>query len=212
VNRYFPLYTDIRDQLCLVVGAGSVAERRVRGLRESGGRIRVVSPEALPIFEAWHAEGEIDLHLKPFSVQDLEGVFLVIAATNLREVNAKIAEEAKSRGILVNITDNPEEGNFIVPSTVRRGALLLSVATGGNNPSLSMRLASEMEQRFSPHYGDFVELLGRMRVYIKEHLPEAEQRAAHRRLLNAETELCEVLEQGSSEEAYQHAIALLAKG
>src|SRR5579871_907816 len=161
--RYYPLTLEIAGETCVVVGGGMVAERKVSGLLEAGARVRVVSPQLTPALQALAAAAQIEAQRAPYDPSCLTDALLVFAATDDRAVNAQVAADARARALLVNVADAPEEGRFIVPSVVRRGEFCLSISTGGANPMLAARLSEEMEQRFGPEYGAFVELLGQMR-------------------------------------------------
>jgi siroheme synthase-like protein len=210
--RYYPIQLNLEDRTCLVVGGGAVAARKVGGLLEAGARVRVVSPRLAPELQARAEAGEIEARLADYAPEHLDGVVLAFAATDDRSVNAQVAADAEARGIPVNVADSPEESRFLVPSVVRRGALCLSVSTGGNSPMLAARLCDELEARFGPEYGDFVELLGQMRSYIKERTRDvSRRRAAFARLLDAEAELRVALRAGPPEAARTLAEALVAE-
>jgi precorrin-2 dehydrogenase / sirohydrochlorin ferrochelatase len=206
MSRYYPIYMSLAGRVCLVVGGGSVAERKVQGLLEAGARVHVVSPEVTPTLRQLGAAGEIEIVLGRYEAHCLAEAALAFAATNVREVNAQVASDARARGIPVNVADAPEEGDFIVPSVVRRGDFCLSISTGGNHPLLAARLGAEMEARFGPEYGEFVELLGQMRDYIKEKTPSLPlRREALARLLEYEEELRALLRENKSEQALERA-------
>jgi precorrin-2 dehydrogenase/sirohydrochlorin ferrochelatase len=130
-----------------------VATRKVAKLFRSGAGVVVVSPEVSPELAGMVAE----IHRRPYEYGDLEGAHLAFAATNSREVNAAVAGEAKERGIPVNVADRPSEGDFAVPSTLRRGGLQVAVSTGGASPTLARRIRGELEEAFGPEWADVVE-------------------------------------------------------
>ncbi len=204
--RYYPIYLDLTDAFCLVVGGGAVAERRVLGLQEAGATIRVISPTLTPTLRALAQTQALQYLEGCYEPSALEGVKLVVAATDSRTVNAQVIADAQAARIPVNAADAPEDGDYIVPSVVRRGELCVSISTGGANPMLAARLAAEMETRFGPEYSEYVELLGQMRTYIKRNTSVAEiRRRALAGLLDAEPLLLEPLKVGDREAA--HAIA-----
>lgn len=210
MSRYYPITLNIQNKTCLVVGGGSVGARKAEGLLNAGARVRVLSREFTPELQALAVAGRIETLPELYSAVHLAGVTLVFAATNNRAVNAQIAADCQARHILVNVADAPEEGDFVVPSVVRRGELCISISTGGNNPMLAAKLAAELEARFGEEYGDFVELLGQMRVYIKERTEEpAKRRIALARLIEAEAELRDRLRSNQPDRAVQHAKALI---
>jgi siroheme synthase-like protein len=138
----YPVFLDLAGRSVLVVGAGPVALRKTRGLLEAGARVTVVAPEWLPEFEPL----AVRLEQRRFRISDLDGAFLVFAATNDRRVNRRIGDGAKRRGIPVNVADRAAECDFIVPARVRRGRLQAAVSTGGANPRLAARLRRELER------------------------------------------------------------------
>jgi len=130
-----------------------VATRKVGKLLEAGAEVVVVSPEIRPELEVM----DVEIRHRSYTYGDLEGANLAFAATNSREVNAAVAREAKELGIPVNVADRPSEGDFAVPSTLRRGALQLAVSTGGASPTLARRIRTELEEVFGPEWADVVE-------------------------------------------------------
>ena len=204
--RYYPMNLDVSRRLCVVIGGGGVATRRVLGLLDAGARVRVVSPEISPELKARAEAGELEHLAAPYSAASLSGAALIFIATNRPDVNAQARTDAQALGILVNAADAAETGDFVVPAVLRRGDLLISVATGGATPAFAAEIRRELETRFGPEYADYVELLGRMRDYIKETQPsEAKRRAAHSRLLAIENDLLALLREGRSADALARA-------
>ena len=144
---------------CVVVGGGEVANRKARKLLQARAVVVVISPEVKPELASVASE----VHERPYEEGDLTGCFLVFATTDRREVNAAVAREAKERGIPVNVADNPPEGDFALPSTLRRGHLQVAVSTGGASPTLSRRVRRELEAAFGPEWAGIVEELGKAR-------------------------------------------------
>lgn len=139
----------------MVVGGGAVAVRKARKVFEAGADVVVVSPEVHPEL----VDMGVEVQARPYEYGDLEGADLVFAATDRREVNAAVAREAHARGIRVNVADRPAEGNFAVPSTLRRGGLQVAVSTGGASPTLARRIRNELEEVFGPEWARVVEEL-----------------------------------------------------
>ncbi|WP_165874076.1 precorrin-2 dehydrogenase/sirohydrochlorin ferrochelatase family protein [Rubrobacter taiwanensis] len=148
----YPLFMDLEGRRCVVVGGGKVALRKARRLAESGARVVVVAPEVLPEL-AGLAHEVVE---RPYRRGDLDGASLVFAATNKRAVNAAVAEEARDRRIPANVADAPGEGDFAVPSVLRRGALQVAISTGGASPALARRVRRELEERFGPEWTGLV--------------------------------------------------------
>ena len=138
-----------------MVGGGAVATRKARKLLQAGAEVVVVSPAVLSELESIGAE----IRYRPYKAGDLEGADLAFTATDSREVNAAVAREARERGVLVNAADKPSEGDFAVPSTLRRGGLQVAVSTGGASPTLARRIRKELEASFGPEWAGVVEEL-----------------------------------------------------
>ncbi len=155
----YPIFLDLSGRRCVVVGGGEVAGRKARKLLQARARVVVISPEIRPELESVASE----IHRRPYREGDLEGAYLAFAATDSREVNAAVAREAKERGIPVNVADRPSDGDFALPSTLRRGGLQVAVSTGGASPTLARRIKDELEGIFGPEWAGIVEELGRNR-------------------------------------------------
>lgn len=173
--RYYPINLDISGRTCLVVGGGSVGTRKVKTLLKCGARVRVVAPKASGELRTLAADGCIDLKERPYAPADLEGVFLVIGATNDEAVNLNISRDAEARKILYNIADRPEACNFILPAIVNRGDLFLAVSTSGKSPALAKKLRKDLEKSFGDEYAVFLTLMGAVRTKLldMQHEPEA---------------------------------------
>lgn len=171
--RYYPIYVDIRDKKCVVVGGGDVAYRKAVSLKEAGAQVVVISPDFSKDFLK---EESITMLRQKYEERCLEGATLIIAATNDKEINQRVWEEARRHGLLVNVVDQPELCNFIVPSVVNRGELQISISTGGASPAFARRLRQELENHFGPEYGEFVELLSKMRSEARSQISDGTKR------------------------------------
>jgi precorrin-2 dehydrogenase / sirohydrochlorin ferrochelatase len=136
-----------------------VATRKARKLLQAGAEVVVISPEVLPELEGMGVE----VRQRPYERGDLGGADLAFAATDSREVNAAVAREAGERGVRVNVADRPSEGDFAVPSTLRRGGLQVAVSTGGASPTLARRIRNELEEVFGQEWAGVVEELETVR-------------------------------------------------
>lgn len=143
----------------MVVGGGEVANRKARKLLQARADVVVISPEIQPELASMARE----VRRRPYRTGDLEGAYLAFTATDRREVNAAVAREARERSIPINVADNPAEGDFALPSTLRRGRLQVSVSTGGASPTLARRIRAELETLFGPEWSGLVEELERSR-------------------------------------------------
>src|SRR4028119_1126010 len=153
------MFLNLDGKRCVVVGGGGVANRKARKLLQARAEVVVVSPEVEPELESIAAE----VYKRPYSEGDLEGAFLAFATTDRREVNAAVAREGRERGVPVNVADRPTEGDFALPSTLRRGRLQVAVSTGGASPTLARRIRLELEAAFGPEWSGIIEELSRAR-------------------------------------------------
>lgn len=176
----YPVNLKITGRRCTIVGGGEVALRKAESLLECGARLRVVAPALDPGFDSWH--GRFEHIARPYRWGDLEGSFLVIAATDDEKTNQAVEEETLGRHLLLNVVDQPERCNFYVPASVRRGELLLTVATGGQSPALAKRLRLRLEEHYGPEWEPVLNLLGKARQRVIDSIGDPEQR---RRCLTA---------------------------
>jgi precorrin-2 dehydrogenase/sirohydrochlorin ferrochelatase len=173
---YYPLLVNLSGRNCVVIGAGRVAERKARSLLECGACVKVIGPKVTPGLAAMASRGEIELEERRYCRGDLEGAFLVIAATDDQSVQAQVWQEAKERRLLINTVDVIDRSNFIMPSQVRRGDLIIAISTQGKSPALAARLREKLEAIFGSEYAELIELLGSIRDEVATRLPDPEQR------------------------------------
>jgi len=166
VTSLFPMFMQLAGRQCLVVGAGKVGEPKIGGLLETGARIRVVALDAGPAVREWALAGKIELELRAFSSDDLQGAFLVVVATASRTLNERIYHEAQRLGVLCNVVDVPDLCDFFYPSIVRRGDLQIAVSTAGKSPSLAQKIRQQLEKEFGAGYTAWVAELGETRRLI----------------------------------------------
>ncbi len=164
----YPVFALITGKPCLVVGGGSVAERKVQDLLMAGARVTVVSPVLTPALAAQASKGEIRHLPGDFQEEQVAGMALVIGATDDMAVNARVSAAAQARGIWVNIVDQPELCTFIVPAQVRRGDLTLAISTGGASPALARKIREDLEGHFGPEYGPYLALMQAIRARVLE--------------------------------------------
>ena len=150
--KYYPILLNIQDKKCLVVGGGNVAWRKVCSLKDAGARVTVVSPEFCP---EMGKETGIERIQQKYEEGFLDGVLVVVASTDDEEVNKKVYYDAVKRGILVNVVDRPEFCSFIVPATILRGDLSISISTHEASPSLARNIRESLEKQFGDEYGEF---------------------------------------------------------
>src|ERR1017187_7213869 len=160
------MFLKLEGRQCLAVGAGKVGEPKIGGLLETGARIRVVALNASPTVREWARAGKLELELRAFSAEDLEGAFLAVVATNSRTLNELVYHEAQRRGVLCNVVDVPEYCDFFYPAVVRRGDLQIAISTAGQSPSLAQKIRKQLEMQFGEGYAAWVEQLGETRRLI----------------------------------------------
>jgi len=193
------MFVKLAGRRCLVVGAGKVGEPKIGALIDTGARIRVVAIEASPAVREWARDGKIELEPRPFSAEDLDGIFLTVVATASSRLNESIYREAQRRGVLCNVVDVPEYCDFFYPAVVRRGDLQIAISTAGQSPSLAQKLRQQLEKQFGVGYAAWVAELGETRKLIlasdldKEHKLELLHSLASREAVEAALEDAPVL-------------------
>lgn len=166
MTNLFPMFLKLEGKRCVVVGAGKVGEPKIGGLLETGARVHVVALDASPAVREWAREGRIELDLRPFHPDDLNGAFLAVVATSSRSLNERIYDQAQRRGVMCNVVDVPDLCDFFYPAVVRRGDLQIAVSTAGQSPSLAQKIRQELEKQYGPGYADWVAELGQTRKLI----------------------------------------------
>src|SRR6266568_3675077 len=177
----FPMFLKLEGRRVLVVGAGTVAEGKIRGLLEAGASVQVVAPKAVWQIQKWAWEGVVDWKPRTFVPSDLDPVTLVIAATSSHEVNSPVFTESQKRKVLCNAVDDPANCDFYYPAVVRRGDLQIAISTNGRSPALAQRLRRELEEQFGPEYETWVAELGQARDHLMAETMDGE---ARRKLLH----------------------------
>lgn len=172
----FPMFLKLEGRSCLVVGAGTIGQSKIRSLLVAGASVRVVAPRANAAVAEWARSGVITWETRAFKAADLDGAILVVVATSDRGLNEAIFREAQRRNILCNVVDDPERCDFYYPAIVRRGELQLAISTGGRSPALAQRLRCELEEQFGPEYAGWLEELGRARQQLIASSIEPEDR------------------------------------
>lgn len=174
--HYYPIFLDLRVHSCLVIGGGTVAERKVESLLRARGQVAVISPTCTAQLRSWAKTGAITLYERPYRPGDLQGFSLVFAATNDEALHARIAVEAKEAGVLLNVVDRPALCSFIVPAVVSRGDLTLAISTGGASPALAKKIRQTLEENFGSEYAVALQLLARVRERVVQNGLSANER------------------------------------
>jgi len=167
VIAYYPVSLNIGGRKCTVVGGGEVALRKVKTLLQHGADVEVISPDLCPELVRLAESGEINVHNHACETGDIAGTFLAIAATDDAEINQRIAEEARSKSILVNVVDDAQNSDFIVPSYLRRDGLTIAVSTSGQSPALARKIRTRLEKEITKQYGTLTRVIGEVRSEIR---------------------------------------------
>lgn len=181
--KYYPVFWNISGEKCLIIGGGEVAARKVERLLTCGAKVCVVSPALCPELAEMKSFKRIEHIDDDYAGEYLYGAALVIGATDDEKINALISNDAKSRGIPVNIVDDPDKCDFILPSIVERGDLTIAVSTGGASPALARHLREELETAYGEEYATLVSILGQLRSKMSKN--EGKGRIWFDRLLSA---------------------------
>jgi len=178
---YYPVFLEMKDRPCIVVGGGAVAERKVEGLLAAGARVTVISTELTPALAALKEDGRLRHVARPYREGDLKGYDLAVVATDDGGANADVAREGQRRRVWVNAVDDPANCDFIVPSVIRQGDVVIAASTGGASPALARRLREDLEAFLSDDYAPLTELLHEVRQELRSRGiavdPQAWQRA-----------------------------------
>jgi precorrin-2 dehydrogenase/sirohydrochlorin ferrochelatase len=194
-----------------VVGGGSVATRKVMTLTDCGAMVTVVSPQITPELRELADQKVIVVKQRHYQSSDMNGMFLVIGATDKKELNWRIYSEAERIGKLCNIADRPEACNFILPSVVSRGDLTIAISTSGKSPAFAKKLRKELEIQFGEEYADFLQVMGEIRkkLLMKNHAPE-EHKPIFEKLIKKG--LLEMIREDKKEEINRLLSDVLGKG
>ena len=187
----------LRGRSCLVVGAGDIALEKVEGLLACDADIVILAPEAQDDLTKLAAEGSIEWIQREYEPSDLEGRFMVIAATNNSEVNIGVYNDAEKRAMLANVVDVPPLCNFILPAIVRTGPLAIAISTAGASPALAKRMKREISELFGEQYAELALMLNEARGWAKGTLPTYQDRKAFfEEIVNGDTDPVELLRNG----------------
>ncbi len=173
---FLPIFINIRNRYCLVVGAGDVAARKVRLLLDAGARVSVIATDACEVIQQLSSAGKLSYQQKAFSPDQLTGNELVIAATNNQSVNRQISRAAQDRHLPVNVVDQPDLCSFIMPSIVDRSPVLIAISTGGASPVLARLLRGKLETMIPAAYGQLAGLVAGFRKQVNEKFKTSSDR------------------------------------
>jgi precorrin-2 dehydrogenase / sirohydrochlorin ferrochelatase len=174
---HYPLFLDISGKSCIVTGGGKIAERKVLMLLKFNADVRVISPKITAALSKLSESGKIEVIEREYKDGDLDRASLVFAATNKKEINERIKKEAAVKGIPVNVVDDPVLCDFIVPSIVRKGPIVIAVSTSGVLPSLSKKLKKEISGYITEDYIKYARIIGKFRKLLIEIVRDKKKRA-----------------------------------
>jgi siroheme synthase-like protein len=206
-SSYYPILLNIQGRKCLVVGGGKVALRKVKALLEHGADVEIVSPVFCPELNQLAADGAIQAIQRDYNSEDLQHAFIAIAATDDAKTNEHMASEARRRGILTNVVDDPKNSDFIVPSYFERGNIIVAVSTSGRSPALARKIRSQLEMDFKAEYVQLAIVTEEVRSKLKQQGFTVSSDAWQQVLsLNS---IIELLRQGKNQEAEELMITRL---
>jgi len=187
---------------CLVVGGGRVGLEKVEGVLACDGAVTVIAPEAEPAVRELADEGTIEWLERPYGgAEDLDGVFLVIAATSDTDVNIAVYDDAEARAMLVNVVDVPPLCNFILPAIVRSGPLAIAISTAGASPALAKRMKNEIAALYGEHHARLAVILNQARGWAKGNLPTYDDRKQFfEGIVNGDPDPVELIREGREAE------------
>ena len=204
---YYPIFLNLTGQPCIVIGGGAVAERKVDRLIQAGARVTLVSPTLTSKLISVVAQGAMRHIRRQYQPGDLRGYALGFVATADPGVSAEVAREGRDLGVWVNAADDPSHCDFILPSLLQRGELMVAVSSGGSSPALSRAIREELESYFTEDYTTLAEVASEVRGELKSRclFPGAE---AWRRALNGEVRA--LIKDGSRELVRNYLLKQLA--
>jgi len=167
--KYYPVFLDIRDKKCVIVGGGEIALRKAERLLDCGAKVSVISPKLVPELAALKDRNLISHIAAEYSGNLIDKATLIIGATDDKKTNARISQDARAKNIPVNIVDDPQKCDFILPSIVQRGDLSITIGTGGKSPALARYLREELEGQYGKEYEIFLNILGNLRTKMDKN-------------------------------------------
>ena len=165
---YYPIFLNIQGKRSIVIGGGNVALRKIKTLLECRAKVIVISPKPHPEVSKLSEERMIRLIERDYKASDLKDAVIAIVCTNVKRVNRKAADEARKAGVLVNVSDDPERSDFIIPSFFRRGNLTVAVSTSGGSPALARKIRTKLEKSFGEEYGSLLSVVEAVRSVMKK--------------------------------------------
>jgi siroheme synthase-like protein len=175
---HYPVFLDLRDRPCYVIGGCAMAEEKVKALVAAGARVTVISPDLTSGLAGLAVEAKVDSIARRYRRGDLRTAYLVVVVAQSAAVVQAVWEETRGRNILVNTLDDVPHCDFIAPSIVRRGDLTVAISTGGKAPVMAVRLRQKLERELGDEHARFLELAGQLRAPLARRWPDFETRKA----------------------------------
>ncbi len=205
---YYPLFLDLNDRPCVVIGGGRIAADKTHALLEARARVTVVAQDLIGSLADLAAVGRIKHAARLYQTGDLAGSVLAISATDDSAVNRLVWEEGRRSGVLVNVVDDVPLCDFIAPSVIRQGDLTVAISTSGKAPALAVRIRESLEEKFGREYARFLELAGAIRQSLAEKNPDFNaRRTLWYRLVDSD--VLDLLRAGDEDAAYQKIEAIM---
>jgi precorrin-2 dehydrogenase/sirohydrochlorin ferrochelatase len=201
-THYYPMFVSLEKRVCLVIGGGSVGERKVRGLLQYGAAIRLLAEHLTPWLQAQCSKGTVLLVGKAYAKGHLDKVDLVFAATNDLTLNRQVARDAEECRLWCNMATEPEVGSFIVPSILRKGPLTIAISTGGASPAVAVQIKQKLAREFGEEWIVLLNLMALLRTSIQSRgSPSAQNQEIYRKI--AELPLLEWIQNGEETQILQ---------
>lgn len=204
--RYYPVFLDIAGKPTVVIGGGQVALRKAEGLLDAGAQVTVVSPALHPDLEALAAAGRVKHVAREYRPGDLDGHVLAIVCTDDSSLNAAVAHEGKQRGVWVNAVDDLANCDFIMPSIVRRGDIVVAVSTSAGSPAMARKLREDLQEFLTEEYALMLDLVAEVRRELRDRGLSVEPDVWNAAL---DAEVKRLLGQGNLDEAKQRLLRSL---
>lgn len=176
-NSYYPIMMDISDKKCVVIGGGKVAIHKVKGLVGTGATVDVISPVFNDkLIKLASKDDNITMHERKYEYGDLKGAYLAFICTDISEVNNECLKEARELGIMVNMAENQDDCDFIVPAKIVKGGLSIGITTSGNSPALTKKIKRDIDSMLHKDMDVYIDALGKLRELVKREVPDIKMR------------------------------------
>lgn len=184
---YYPIFIELEGKKILVVGGGNVAQRKIETFLEFGASVDIVSRKLTAKLKELVEEGRVRHIGREYDEECLKDASLIIIATNDKQLNHRISKSVREKGMLTNTVDQPSDCNFIVPSIVRKGELLIAISTSGKSPALAKKIRKEIESQFGSEYDSLLYLMGIIRKEVlKRGLPQESNKRIFNEIINSD--------------------------